>query len=421
MRRIGGVLVAAAAAALLSGCSAQASSSTEAQPIAVSVTRARVPRAQPIFSGSASAVATHTYRLAFEIAGRITRVNADVGDRVAAGDVLAALADDDYRAQLAAAQARLAGARALAEKAVHGARPQEKAGAGDAVNVARAQLDDAEAALTLARANSRRSEHLYVEGAISAQTNDAASAAERSAQARVDAARAGVSSAQSQASLVDAGTRSEDRTAAVADVDDASAARDLAAIALRKTQLLSPADAYVEERDVEAGDEAAPGVAVFTLTDAAPPDALVVVPEARAVSIDVGTPASLTAGGRRYAARVTRIEPRADATTHTVEVRLHAPGLVLRPGSIAIASIGTRSLAGASVPAGALITSDEGATSVAVVDLATQTITHRPVRVLELLGGDAVVAGIRPNELVATEGAYPARDGQRVTIVPQQK
>jgi multidrug efflux pump subunit AcrA (membrane-fusion protein) len=405
-------------AALLGGCEARATV-VDVQTPAVSVTRASAPAVQAIFSGPASVVSVHTYRLAFEVSGRVARVNANVGDRVSAGAVLATLTDADYRAALAAASARATVARAQADKTLAGARPQEKVGARGSVDMARAQLADAQSALTLARANATRSRNLYVEGAIAAQSDDAARAGLAAAQARVDAAAAALVSAQSQSSLIDSGARSEDRLAANATASEADAARDEAALTLRKTVLVAPAPAYVLARNIETGDEAAPGGVVFTLTDAAPPDAVIAVPEARSAAISVGTPAVLIAGGRSYRARVTQVEPEADAVTRTVQVRLHAANFSLRPGSVIIARIGTHPVAGASVPMSALLTAADGATSISIVDPIRRTVRRQPVHVQALRGDSVVVTGVRPGELIVTGGQYPVQPGERVTIVPQ--
>jgi multidrug efflux pump subunit AcrA (membrane-fusion protein) len=157
---------------------------------------------------------------------------------------------------------------------------------------------------------------------------------------------------------------------------------------------------------------------VFTLTDAAPPDALIAVPEARSAAIAVGTPAVLLAGARSYPARVTRVEPAADALTRTVQIRLHAANFSLRPGSVIMARIGTHPVAGVSVPMSSLLTAANGSTSVTVVDPIRRTAGRRPVHVQTLSGDTVVVTGVRPGELIVTGAQYPVQPGERVTIVP---
>ena len=191
---------------VLSGCAAHAAATETAQPSPVSVERARRPQPEAVFSGPAAIVAAHTYRLAFEIPGRVIRVNADIGDRVAAGQELAAIDDAEYRAQLTAS----------AQRAI----------------AAQAQADDADAAADLARANARRASHLTAQGDISVQARDVAAESERDAQARV--------------------------AAAVAEANAARANRSLALITLDKASLTAPRDAYVQQRAVEPGEEAEP-------------------------------------------------------------------------------------------------------------------------------------------------------------------
>ena len=411
-RRVGFTVVTIA---MLAGCSARASTPPDPVAALVTVEAARVPGLEPEFAGAGSVAATHTYRVAFEIAGRVEHVGVDVGDHVAAGSVLAMLDASDYRAQEVAAQAHLDEAQAQARKAFAGSRPQEKATARDATSGAFAQVRETQAGLALAQANAERSRRLFLEGAVAAQDNDAAVAAERSAQARVDAAQAQLVSARSQASLVNDGARQEDRDAARAQVAEARAARDLAANTVRKTAIVAPADAYVQQRDVEVGDETSPGIVAFTLTDAATPDVVVAVPEARASALALGMPARVTANQQQFAATVSRIEPAADPVTRTVQVRLRAAHLPLAPGTVVIAAIGARRRSGASIEVNALLTAADAQTTVAVVD-ASHTLRHRAVRVLSLEGSRALVTGIRPGDLVVTGGQYAIRAGERVTV-----
>ncbi|MFW1411053.1 biotin/lipoyl-binding protein, partial [Vibrio parahaemolyticus] len=61
--------------------------------------------------------AAHRAELAFAVAGRVASVAVDVGDRVQAGQVLAALDPQPLKSQLAAAHAELARTEALLAEA----------------------------------------------------------------------------------------------------------------------------------------------------------------------------------------------------------------------------------------------------------------------------------------------------------------
>jgi len=410
------ILTAVAAAGALAGCAAKAQTAP-VEPIAIAVEAARPSASLPLYAGPGTVAATHTYRLAFDVAGRVATVNVDVGDRVGAGQVLAAIDASDYGEQLRAARARADAASAAAAKAERGSRPEELAAAGQSVAAAQAQVQRAQAAEELAAANLRRSRALFGDGDIAAQSYDAAVTAERDASGALAAARAALSGAQAQAALVAQGPRDEDRRAAAADAEAAQASADLAATTLGKTALRAPADALVLSRAVEPGSEAQPGQVVFVLVDASDPDVIVPVPAARAAEARGAATARVTVAGRTYAAQVERVEPAADPATRTAIVRLRVRGLRAAPGDVANVLLGTRNAGGTSVPLGALIQRN-GIRTVDVYDEARGTVAERAVGVVAADGDRAIVRGIAPGERIVVAGQYQVHAGDRVRVVP---
>ena len=75
-----------------------------------------------------------------DVAGRVVKLNIEEGMSFKKGDVLAEIDSTPYRAQLAEAQAQVAGAKARLAELLEGSRPEEKA-------QALAELDDAKAQL----------------------------------------------------------------------------------------------------------------------------------------------------------------------------------------------------------------------------------------------------------------------------------
>ena len=426
MRYHGPILALALAADVaLAGCVQNGAHAAErvATPIAIDV--ARAPQPVAIYSGPGTVQEAHTYRIAFEIAGRVASVNADVGDRVVAGTVLATIDTADYRAQYDAAQARVSVADAAALKARNGARPLERAEAEEAVAARQATLERALAAQELAAKNDARNQRLAADGDVALAQADATHAALLDAQAQVRAARADLASAQQALALVRSGTRDEDLRAASADADAARADAALAAATLAKSAIVAPADTYVQSRAIEPGDDAQPGVAAFVLTSDAAPDVIVNVPETRLTELHPGTLATINTGTSTLRGTVTRIEPSADNATHSALVRIHAagagiqPGTAgsrLQPGAVVAVVIGARKLDGASVDVSALIAQD-GRTSVAVFDPARGTVERRNVTVLETDSERAVVTGVAPGERVVVAGQHDAVPGEPVRVV----
>jgi multidrug resistance efflux pump len=403
-----------------SGCVARAATSTAPAATPVTLATALAPESHARYTGPGSVVPAHVYHLAFEIAGRVVAVNADVGDRVAAGTVLAALDRRDYAAQARSAQARALEADAGARKAREGARAQERAAADDSVDAARAQLARARAAQRLAQANAARFDALYASGDIAASQHDQTNAAVHDTEAAFDAARAQLAQAEAQRALVREGTRAADLAASFAQAQAAQASADLAQVTLGKTRLIAPADAYVQQRAIEAGSDAQPGTNAFVLVDARTPDVLIAVPEARLAGIAVGTSAEVRIDGRRYRATVARIEPDADPATRTAQVRVRVPGLRTRNGAVVDVALGTRRDAGeASVPLAAIVTGASGTSSVLVYDAARSVAVRHAIRVL---GGDndrAQVAGIAPGTRVVRAGASLVKAGAPLTVVEE--
>ena len=365
------LLLLGASAVIVSGCAARASSPA-ARGLGIAVEHPQTPETTAIYEGPGSISPAHTYQVSFEVPGRIARVNYDVGDRVAAGAVLATLDANDYAAQAGAASAQ----------------------AQFAPNAAKAQLDRAQAAATLAHANYLRAQDLYSTGAISAQARDAAVAAEHDALGQVDAARAQLT--QSGAALANA---------------------QYAQIMLGKTVLRSPAEVLVQKRAIEPGDTASPDVTAFTLISAGTPDVLVAVPERVRAAIQVGTTASVLSGGRRFRGIVSRAEPAADELSRTAQVRVRVPGLHVPVGSVVDVQLGAAQTHGLSLPLGAVMTDPSGRTSVEVYDSFSNTLTARPVRVVSNAGDRVIVSGVTTSDAVVTQGQYEAKPGDRVHVV----
>jgi HlyD family secretion protein len=412
---LAGALTLTAAAA---GCAPHPSSAAAPVALPVSIATAREPGARAIYRGPGTVAAPHTYAVGFEIAGRIASVRADIGDRIAAGTVLASLDAADYAAQYRSADAHARSAAAAARKAVNGARAQERTQAADAVRSAAAQVDRALAAERLASANLDRYSALVRDGDVSQQQFDSAAAAARDASAQVSAARAQLAQAQAQYSLVMSGTRREDLAAADAEAAAARASADLAAITLRKTSIVAPADVDVVARTIEPGDEAQPGVPAFTLIDAGKREVRIAVPEAKLDGIAIGTRAEITIDGVRRRGTVSRIEPAADAATRTAQVRIAVTDLNARPGTVVDVALGERrSLGTASIPLAAVITAEDGTQSVAVYDGERKTTQRRRVRVVGTDGDRALVAGIVPGTAVVAAGAHLVTPGAAVRVV----
>lgn len=219
-------------------------------------------------------------RVGFQVAGKIVSVNADQGDFVARGALLAKLDDATQRAKLAKSEAALRQAEANQAKV-------------------QALRDRAEVQAQQKRNVNVRRQSLAVRGTISQEAAEDAQAAEEIAGSDLRVAQA---------------------DAAVAAVlrDDAAAQWQYESVLLGQHELRAPFDARVIARSKEPGAVAATGEPVFTLIA---PDSVWVrafIDEASAGGIAVGQRAFVrlrSEADRLYAAEVVRIDQESDRVT----------------------------------------------------------------------------------------------------------
>lgn len=231
------------------------------------------------------------------IGGRVRATLVDEGARVKRGQTLVTLEDDETRAAVAAAKAKLAGAEAELAKLKAGAREEDKRQAKAAaeqaeerfrmalkgarakdIEAAQAVADAAKAKRDAAESEFRRVAKLHAAAAASQQAYDNALHAR-------DAAAAQYKAANDKLGLLVEGTRSEEIAMAKAAADQAAAAYDevrngarpediaVAKAACdaakadlaraeaneREMTVTSPLDGVVESMDIHPGDLVKPG------------------------------------------------------------------------------------------------------------------------------------------------------------------
>lgn len=193
--------------------------------------------------------------VAGKVTARVQEVLVNEGDRIEAGTLLVRLDSPEVRARLEQASAAEQAALAVAQKAEHGARPQE-------IEMARLQWQRAEAAAQLAQASHRRVANLAREGLVAEQKRDEA---EANWKASRDAARA----ARAQYEMAQAGAREEDRAAASAQARQVAGVVAEVQAAEAETELRSPVAGEVAKVLARPGELWPQGVAVVTLVDLA--------------------------------------------------------------------------------------------------------------------------------------------------------
>lgn len=191
--------------------------------------------------------------VATRMTGRVTELLAHEGDHVAAGQVVARLANPEIAAQEDQALASLASSQALQERTDAGARAQDVASL-------KATWLSAQARADLAAVTARRMQNLYAEQVISEQRRDDAMAAQQASEQAAHAARLQYLKALE-------GTRAEDRKVAASQVAGAQARVRGARAVSAEMLLLAPAGGEVDKIFAHPGEIVLPGVPLATLVD----------------------------------------------------------------------------------------------------------------------------------------------------------
>ena len=178
-------------------------------------------------------------------------------------------------AKLEQAEAAKAAAEAQNQKALAGARKEQKEGAYELWQKAKAGLEVAEKSFA-------RVERLHKEGVLPAQKYDEASAQLRAMQATERAAR-------SQYDLAVNGAQREDKLAAAALVARASGAVSEVDAYLKEGALLSPIDGEVSEIYPHRGELVGTGAPIMTISDTSVVRVLFSVREDKLASIKKGS------------------------------------------------------------------------------------------------------------------------------------
>ncbi|MBZ0169533.1 Secretion protein HlyD [Candidatus Methylomirabilis lanthanidiphila] len=252
-----------------------------------------------------------------KLPGRLAQLLVEEGDQVQADQVIARLDTPEFEAETAQARAALARAEAQLKELLAGSRLQE-------IEEARANLQQAEDNLKLARDDWNRFDSLFREGATSAQERDRA-------KNRIEVAMSQVKAARERYELIRVGPRPEVIEAARHERDRAKAALEMAHVRLRDSTILAPLSAIVLTKRAEQGEVVNPGFPIVILID---PDNLwlrVYIPESEIGLVGIGQQAAVTVDSfpnRRFDGKVVEISSKAEFTPRTVQTKKERVNLV---------------------------------------------------------------------------------------------
>ena len=263
-------------------------------------------------------VELHERVLSFEVPGRVRELKVRRGERMAAGQVLAALDDSMERPQREAKAAEARAADAQLELLKAGAR-------GEDVRAAEAQLRGARAAEDTLKDSLDRIRKLRADGTVPpSQVDDLAGQYER--------ARAERQAAEERVAALKAGARSQEVKAALARSSQTHAALDAEDARLSRFVLRSENAGEVLDTHVEPGEVVQPGTPVATLGETRRPYADVFVPQGELAGVRPGTAAQVRvdAASDRFRGVVEMVGRNLEFTPRYLFSEKERPNLVVR-------------------------------------------------------------------------------------------
>lgn len=246
----------------------------------------------------------------FKYAGRVIDIPVEEGQRIKQGDRIAVLDSGELNSQAMQAKAYLDEARTKLDELKTGSRQQE-------IEQAKANVRYADAEISKAGKDHERAEVLFKNGAISAQSFDAAKKA-------YDSAASQYQKAVETLSLVKEGPRKEQITAAQYRVRQAESGLKIIEERLKETVITAPVSGVILMKNVEAGETISPGIAVCTIGDLENPWIKVYVKEDRLGLVKLGQKAEIRVDSypeKVYEGTVTYISSQAEFTPKNVQTQ----------------------------------------------------------------------------------------------------
>ncbi len=283
---------------------------TGVKPVKVETVRQETVRRAVEVVGTLAAVDQVT--VSSETEGKVSRILADLGDRVTAGQALIQL--DNEKQQYNFDQQKAALARALAQ---YGANdPQHLPEIEKTPDVQKASAD-----LQQAKQSYERASELFKRTLVPRQALDDAETALQSKRASYDA------SLQTAKNLR-------------ASIQASEATMKLADRQFRDTQIRAPFDGYIEKRLVQLGELVKAQMPVIAVVRVDPLKVIAEIPEKMAPWIKDGQPVELHVDAypqRKFEGKVSRISPAVNTATRAFPFEALVPNrdAVLKPGTFA--------------------------------------------------------------------------------------
>ena len=361
-----------------------------AKPVKVEVVLQKTVRRAVEVVGTLAAVDQVT--ISSEADGKVSRILADLGDRVSAGQALIQI--DHEKQQYNYDQQKATLDRALAQ--LGAADPQHLPEIEKTPDVQKASAD-----LVQAKQAFDRATELFKRTLVPQQTLDDAATALQSKRASYDLA-------VQNAKNLRAGIQASEASMKLADRQ------------LRDTQIRAPFDGYVEKRLVNLGELVKTQMPVMAVVRVDPLKVIAEIPEKMAPWIHDGQPVQLQVDAypdRMFTGKVSRISPAVSTATRAFPFEALVPNkdAVLKPGTFARVHIESGKVDEVLTLPFMALQYRYGVNRVFVVD--GDKLAARELKVGDRVGDRIeIVSGVKAGDRVAVTDVDKLADGMKVTM-----
>lgn len=333
---------------------AAAAGDQQALPVTVAIVR-RGDIAERL-SLTGTVAARQQANISSAITGQVLSVNANVGDRVSAGELLVKIDDSTLRAELDQNQSNLAQTQARLA--------QTQSGAYGNASSADANRDSARVAYQTAVTNLQRNQQLMRQGYVSQSAVDQAQQQVSAAQAQLRAAEVAAQNMSMGGQRVSS-AQSEIRSLEAAVAQAAASVRFVQA-QIAQTEITAPFSGVLTQRSIDPGGLASPGTPLVQVSQLDPVYVNIGIPEEDLPYIHTGTAVDVTIDadpGHAWHGTVSTVNAATTQGTLSYLARVVLPNrdARLRAGMVANgAFVKSERRNAVLVPRGAMFTNDAG-------------------------------------------------------------
>jgi len=392
-------IIVCTAAALIFGCSGEEKSHVEeelpSEPVEVTVEIVKPEKTPTLLEAVGTVRSAVTTNLSSRIMGYVTEILVEEGQQVKRDQLLARIDSRETEAQVEKAEAGLAEAESAQDEVDR------------AIGAARSALEATQANARLAESTYKRFQELLSRKSVSQQEFDEVETKYTAAQAEVRRAEEMLQSLQAKKEQV------------AARINQAKANLANARLFEDYVRITSPLNGVVTSKNVEVGQLASPGTALFTIEDGRNYRLEATVEESRMkyISISQNVDVRIDALDENLVGKIAEIVPVADPTSRSFTVKIDLPSHPqLRSGLFGRVQFPAEPRELVTVPEESIVSRGQ-LSAVYVVDMDEKARFHL-VKTGKAFGNRVeIISGLEEGDRVVIQPIDQVQDGQPVLIL----